>query len=84
MVQQLIIGALYKHYSGKFYKTIGIFRHSESLENYVAYIAFGDNHEGQLGKNWIRPVDMFLEEVTIEGNVKVPRFEIIKQTKEMQ
>lgn len=64
---------LYQHYKGKLYEVIGVAKHSETLEDMVLYKALyqGDFPAGQL---WVRPKNMFLEEVEIDGE-KVARFE---------
>lgn len=65
-----IIGK-YKHYKGNEYEVIGVARHSETLENMVVYKAlYGD------GGIWVRPYEMFFENVTVNG-VSVPRFKKI-------
>ncbi len=61
----------YRHYKGKEYEVIGIARHSETLEELVIYRAlYGDC------ALWSRPLNMFLEDVEIEG-VKIPRFKYV-------
>ncbi len=63
----------YKHYKGKEYEVVGIARHSETLEELVVYKALYQKE----GENiWVRPLQMFLEEVEIEGK-KMPRFEFL-------
>lgn len=66
----------YQHYKGKFYEVIGVARHSETLEELVAYRALYDSDE--FGKNalWVRPKKMFLENVTVDGK-RVPRFKYL-------
>ncbi|MBA4249664.1 MAG: DUF1653 domain-containing protein [Candidatus Puniceispirillum sp.] len=63
----------YKHYKGQMYELIDIARHSETLENLVVYRAL----YGDYGV-WVRPLDMFLEEIEIEGQ-KAKRFEFINE-----
>lgn len=65
----------YQHYKGKMYEVLGVGRHSETLEEVVIYRAL---YESEFGKNalWIRPLKMFLETVTVEGE-RVPRFTAI-------
>ena len=58
----------YKHYKGNFYEVIGVAKHSETLEEYVIYKALYGKEE-----LWIRPKQMFLETVTLDGKT-VPRF----------
>lgn len=63
----------YKHYKGKLYEVIGTARHSETLEELVVYKALYQKEGENL---WVRPLQMFLEEVEIEG-IKKPRFEFL-------
>lgn len=66
----------YQHYRTRnFYKVLGIAKHSETLEELVVYEALYDNPEGQL---WVRPKEMFLEDVEVNGQ-KVPRFTYIEE-----
>jgi hypothetical protein len=59
----------YRHYKGNYYEVIGVVRHSETLEELVLYKQlYGE------GGLWVRPLLMFTETVTIEGQNK-PRFE---------
>jgi hypothetical protein len=62
----------YKHYKGGEYEVLGVAKHSETLEEMVIYRALYD--EGQL---WVRPREMFLEEVESEGK-KIPRFRFVE------
>jgi hypothetical protein len=59
--------------TGNYYWVIGLARHSETLDEYVIYEAL---YENSLGKTWIRPLKMFLEEVELQGK-KVPRFRFV-------
>ena len=57
-MRELEIGAVYKHFKGNLYRVEDVAKHSETGETYVVYRQmYGDN------SLWIRPVDMFLEEV---------------------
>jgi hypothetical protein len=61
----------YKHYKGNLYEVIGIVKHSETLEELVLYKQlYGE------GSLWVRPLNMFLEPITIDGYT-MPRFEKI-------
>ena len=61
----------YRHYKGNEYSVLGVARHSESQEELVVYRQeYGDHGL------WVRPVEMFLESVQVEGR-GVPRFQFL-------
>lgn len=62
----------YRHYKGAEYQVIDTVTHSETEETLVLYRPL----YGQ-GKLWVRPIVMFTELVTIDGE-PVPRFELIE------
>ena len=69
----LHIGGKYRHYKGNLYEVIGVARHSETLEEMVVYRAlYGE------GGLWVRPLGMFLENVTVDGK-SVPRFAYVNE-----
>lgn len=58
----------YRHYKGHRYEVIGVANHSETEEKLVVYRAlYGDRGL------WVRPLDMFMESVVVEGTTQ-PRF----------
>lgn len=64
----------YLHYKGGEYEVIDVARHSETEELLVVYRPlYGDR------ALWVRPLDMFVETVTVNG-AKVPRFALIADT----
>ena len=67
---------LYEHFKGKRYEVTGLAFHSETQEPMVVYKALykGDFPEGTL---WVRPLAMFRESVTRNGQ-PVPRFRFIE------
>jgi hypothetical protein len=69
----------YEHYKGKRYEVIGIARHSETLEELVVYRALYDSEEFGNRSLWVRPKEMFLENVTVNDE-EVPRFRLISDT----
>lgn len=71
MKQPSIRPGIYKHYKGNVYRVHHLVRYSETLEWLVFYEALYENPES---KFWVRPYDMFIEKVEIDGK-KVPRFE---------
>ncbi len=69
---KVIKKGVYKHFKGGRYKVLGAARHSETLEKLVIYQKLDDKNE-----LWARPLEMFLEEVEVDGK-KVPRFRYIR------
>lgn len=69
----VVIGGKYEHYKGKPYRVLAVAKHSETLEEMVVY-------QQQYGEEgiWVRPLGMFLEDVTVEGKT-VPRFKFIEE-----
>lgn len=65
----------YRHYKGKLYDVIGIARHSETLQELVVYKALYKTEFGD-GSLWVRPKDMFMENVLVNGKT-LPRFEYL-------
>lgn len=64
--QTFIPGSVYEHYKGMRYKIIAIARHSETLEELVVYQALYGNYDV-----WVRPLEMFLEQVEINGKMQL-------------
>ncbi len=72
------IGAIFRHYSGREYKILHIGHHSEDHCLCVVYQAL--YHCGDFGKYpiWIRPLELFLENVEKDGK-EVSRFTLVHQ-----
>ena len=58
----------YRHFKGGEYEVIGVATHSETQERLVVYRPLYND-----SSLWVRPVAMFLETVTHNGEI-VPRF----------
>jgi hypothetical protein len=71
---KLVEGGLYRHYKGNQYRVHSVVKHSETLEELVLYETL---YENKLGKMWVRPKEMFLEYIVIEGK-EVPRFQLME------
>ena len=63
----------YRHFKGNIYKFVGIAKDSETLEEMVVYQAMYGDHQ-----MWVRPMDMFFEEIERDGK-KMPRFQEISE-----
>lgn len=73
MKNELHIGGTYLHYKGSKYVVEGLATHSETLEEMVVYRAiYGD------GELWVRPKQMFLENIEKDGKI-IQRFKLIKK-----
>ena len=66
----------YRHYKGKEYEIITVGKHSETLEDLVVYRGLYDSAEFGPNPVWIRPLEMFLETVNVDGQ-EIPRFKQI-------
>ena len=63
---------IYRHYKGPEYQVYEVARHSETEQQLVVYRPlYGE------AKLWVRPLEMFVENVTFEGK-NLPRFEWIR------
>ena len=63
----------YRHYKGRDYIVLGVARHSETQEEMVVYQQdYGDR------SLWVRPLAMFLESVTVDGQ-PTPRFQCVEE-----
>jgi len=63
----------YLHYKNKYYEVIGVVRHSETCEELVLYKALFTCEQYGDQQLWVRPRDMFFENITHNGQI-VPRF----------
>jgi len=66
----------YRHYKGPLYEVIDIARHSETEEELVVYRTL----YGEFSL-WVRPLDMFTEEIEYEGK-RVKRFTYVGEMDE--
>ena len=67
---------IYKHTKkGNLYKVHFVAKHSETLGDLVGYEAL---YENEMSKFWVRPAEMWFEEVEINGEKK-PRFEWVSE-----
>jgi hypothetical protein len=62
----------YRHYKNKMYRVHGVAIHSETHEIVVIYEPLYKSEN----KFWVRPYDMFVEAIEIDGKMR-PRFEYI-------
>lgn len=71
VAKDISIGGTYRHYKGNQYKVLHVAKHSETLEDMVVYqCLYGDY------SIWVRPMEMFLETVEVNGEI-VDRFALI-------
>lgn len=60
---------IYQHYKGQYYEVLHVATHSETLEKLVVYqCLYGDYSV------WVRPLEMFTEQVTLDSGESVARF----------
>ncbi|WP_180114504.1 DUF1653 domain-containing protein [Acinetobacter sp. YH12063] len=65
---------IYQHYKGQLYQVFHVATHSETREKVVVYQCLYDDYS-----MWVRPLEMFVETVEIDGEV-IPRFKLIQET----
>ncbi len=63
----------YRHYKGQEYDVMGVARHSETEEWMVVY-----RPGYAMQELWVRPAEMFTEQVTLPTGEVVARFELIE------
>ena len=70
--RKIVIGGHYKHFKGGDYVVLYVAKDHETCKEQVVYMQLHDKPV-----TWVRPLDMFLEDVDDHGNRK-PRFEFIQ------
>ena len=68
-----ILAGVYQHYKGQYYLVLGLAHHSETEEKLVVYIPLYVRKGPRMS---VRPLEMFFEEVEVEG-IRKPRFKYI-------
>jgi hypothetical protein len=68
----IIKAGRYRHYKGNEYQVIGVARHSEDGSLLVVYRPLYG-----AGELWVRPLDMFSEEIEVKG-IRQARFAFIE------
>lgn len=70
---------LYQHYKGNKYRVVGIGCHTES-DPHEYYVVYGlvEQKTEKFPDFWLRPYDMFVETVEVNGEV-IPRFKKIDE-----
>jgi hypothetical protein len=72
---------VYRHYKNIKVRVIGVAKHSETLEDLVVYEKLEDYKDSKKGSLWVRPLAMFTETVTVDGQ-PVPRFTYLQNEQE--
>jgi hypothetical protein len=76
---EVILYGKYQHYkTGKLYEVIGVALHSETHQEMVVYKALYECNKFGNHQVWVRPKEMFIENVIYEG-YSVPRFKRIDE-----
>ena len=76
-MQDIKLGKYRHSKSGRLYEVISIGTHSETLEKLVVYKGLYDDEKWGNNPIWIRPLDMFSQNILLDGKT-VPRFEFIE------
>lgn len=75
-VEQLPIGAIFRHYKGKEYKILQIGLYEADLVPCVVYQGLYECESFGKAPIWIRPISQFLELVEVEGK-SIARFTLV-------
>lgn len=67
----------YQHYKGNLYEVIETAINSETLEEMVIYKALYNSEKFGNNAIWVRPKQIFLETINVNGKV-IPRFKFIE------
>ena len=70
---------LYQHYKGGTVKVLLAAHQSETLEDMVVYECLYECRDFGKGSIWVRPADMFFEEIEVDGKM-VQRFKEITES----
>jgi len=68
----------YRHYKGGLYEVIGETFHTETQQKLVVYKALYGSEQFSEGTLWVRPKEMFEENLMIDGK-PVPRFQKVAE-----
>ena len=63
---------IYKHYKGQLYQVLHVATHSETRERLVVYQCLYEDYS-----IWVRPYEMFIEQVQLEDGSLISRFEFL-------
>ena len=66
---------IYQHYKGQLYQVFHVARHSETEESLVVYQCLYKDYS-----MWVRPLNMFLEQVELEDGAVHARFQLLQAT----
>lgn len=76
--RKIVIGGVYRHFKGDYYKVLTIGLDSETLQELVVYESLYYNPEKET-RVWIRPLDDFMGTKELEGGTFVNRFEFVSE-----
>lgn len=68
----MLKAGIYKHYKGNLYQVLNVATHSETSEKLVVYQCLYNDYS-----IWVRPYEMFIEQVQLEDGQMKPRFEFL-------
>ena len=78
------VGEIYKHHKGSFVKVVALCKHTETLEDMIAYIHVNNTSKNNTDPNlffatdhtvWVRPASMWFDKVKNGATTRFTRIE---------
>ncbi len=77
LMDQVPVGRVVQHYKGMQMRVLAVARHTEDQSLLVVYQKLYDCEHYGKGAIVVRPLEMFLESVLVNGDM-VPRFKVVE------
>jgi len=77
--RKIVIGGVYKHFKGDYYRVLVVGLDSESLQKFVVYESLYYNPEKET-RVWIRSLVDFMGQKELENGTKIDRFEFVSES----
>ena len=76
--RKIVVGGVYQHYRGDYYKVLSLALDNETLTQLVVYVALYYKPEKE-DRVWVRPLEVFMGTKELEDGKVVNRYEFISE-----